>query len=187
MRPTLSARCKRSHSAVPSTGIASGQKGRKHRVGASQRMWTNLIPHSPPPWLLYGMTVHETSLGVGAGYPPHFCRAAGSTRRRMALIEVEGGESFSAQMCAPTFVGMARVWLARRRFLLGEQQRFFFASSQVRSASLDHESLPRLRLSLERAGGCRPAPTTPPIAISIRGQRRSCWYGDTTAHCQIPH
>ena len=44
----------------------------------------------------------------------------------MALIEVEGGESLSSQMGAPTFVGMARVWLARRRFLLGEQQRFFF-------------------------------------------------------------
>ena len=73
------------------------------------------------------------------------------------LIEVEGGESFSTQMCAPTFVGMARVWLARRRFLLGEQQRFFFASSQVRSASLDHESLPRLRPSLLERAGWMPA------------------------------
>ena len=75
----------------------------------------------------------------------------------MALIAVEGGESFSAQMCAPTFVGVARVWLARRRFLLGEQQRFFFASSQVRAASLDHESLPRLRLSLLERAGWMPA------------------------------
>jgi len=118
-------------------------------------MWTNLIPHSPHPWLLYGMTVHETSLGVGAGIHP--ISVALPTRRRMALIEVEGGESLSAQMCAPTFVGMARVWLARRRFLLGKQQRFFFASSQVRSASLDHESLPRLRLSLLERAGWMPA------------------------------
>jgi hypothetical protein len=105
----------------------------------------------------------------------------------MALIEVEGGESFSTQMCAPTLIGMARVWLARRRFLLGEQQRFLFASSQVRSASLDHESLPRLRLSLERAGRMPAGSYYPANRHLNSGPEGSCWYGDTTVHCQIPH